>query len=90
MSPTTKSEADSLIANVSVAVCPKVKLVLLLTSAIVGGVVSKGTVFTEMVTMLFASEPSTLKFPAASENLLFTTLTTPLVVLLGLGVKIAE
>jgi hypothetical protein len=41
------------------------------------------------VTVLFASEPSTLKLPAASENLLLGTLTKPFVVLLAFGVNVA-
>ena len=90
MSPTTKSEADSLIAKVNVAVCPIVRLDRLLVMAIVGGVVSAGTVLTVIETVLFASDPSTLKLPAASENFLLPTLTTPGVVLLAVGVKVAE
>ena len=43
---------------------------------------------TVMIKELFASEPSTLKLPAASENLLLATLTTPLVVLLAFGVNV--
>ena len=38
---------------------------------------------TEKVPVLFASDPSTLKFPVASENLLLATLTTLGVVLLA-------
>jgi hypothetical protein len=55
----------------------------------VGGVGPTGTVLTVSVTVLFASAPSTLKFPAASENLLLATLTT-LCVLSAVGVKFAE
>ena len=76
--------ATSLSTNVSVAVWPAPTLVLLLVTAIVGGTVS-----TVIVTVLFASAPSTLKFPATSENLLFATLTTPLAVLPGVRVKVA-
>ena len=54
----------------------------------VGGVVS-GTVLTDIVTVLLGSAPSALTFPAASENLLLATWTTPLAVLLKFGVKIA-
>ena len=57
--------------------------------AIVGGMVSAGTVLIANVTVLFESEPSTLKLPAASENLVLPTLTTPLAVLLAAGVKVA-
>ena len=89
MSPTTKSETDSLIAKISVAVWPIVKVERLLAMAIVGGTVSAGTVLTANVTVLFASDPSTLKLPAASENLPFATLTMPLAVLLAVGVKVA-
>ena len=46
-------------------------------------------VFTNIVTMLLASDPSMLKLPTASENLLLPTLTTPGIVLLAVGVKVA-
>ncbi len=45
--------------------------------------------FTVMVTVLLASAPSALKLPAASENLVLATDTTPLVIELVLGVKMA-
>ena len=89
ISPTTKSETDSLIVNVSVADPPILKLERLLYVAIVGGVVSAGTVLTVIETVLFASDPSTLKLPAASENLLLATLTTPDTLLLAAGVNVA-
>ena len=50
---------------------------------------STGVVLTTIVTVLFESDPSILKLPAASENLLLETLITPLVVLLVLGVNVA-
>jgi hypothetical protein len=46
-------------------------------------------VLTVIVTVLFASEPSIFELPAASENLLLETLTTPLDVLFAVGVKMA-
>ena len=48
------------------------------------------TVSTVKVTVLFASAPSTLKFPAASENLLLATEMTAFDVLFVLGVNVAE
>jgi hypothetical protein len=65
-------------------------VVLSLETETVGGVISPTRVSTVIVTELFASEPSTLKFPDASENLLLDTLTTPGVVLLAVGVNVAE
>jgi hypothetical protein len=47
-----------------------------------------GTVLTVIVTVLLTSDPSTLKFPAASENLLLPTLKTPLEVLFAAGVNV--
>ena len=47
------------------------------------------TVLTLIVTVLLASLPSALKLPAASENLLLATLIDAVVVLLGVGVKVA-
>ena len=55
--------------------------------AMVGAVVSAGTVFTVMVTVLLVSDPSELTLPAASENTPFATRTTPGVVLLAVGVN---
>ena len=76
------------------------KLAVLKTSAVSSSVVSvedaavglalgPTTVLTDIETVLFASDPSMLKFPAASENLMLPTLTTPGVVLLAVGVKVA-
>ena len=84
MSLITKSVTVSLRANVSVAAWPARRLPLSLVTAIVGRIVS-----TVIVTVLFASAPSTLNLPAPSENLLLATLTTPWVVLLAVGVKVA-
>ena len=44
----------------------------------------------ERVTELLASEPSRLLLPAASENCELATEITPSVVLLSVGVKVAE
>ena len=52
--------------------------------AIVGLIVS-----IESVNVLFASLPSALVFPAASENLLLATLITPSVLLSSVGVNVA-
>ena len=46
-------------------------------------------VLTKIVTVLSASDPSILKVPEASENLLLVTLITPLDVLLVFGVNVA-
>ena len=80
-----KSVDDSLKVNEIVAVSPAFTDDLLLVIAIVGTTVS-----TVIVTVLFASVPSVLKFPAASLNVLLATDTTPLAVLLVVGVKVAE
>lgn len=47
-----------------------------------------GTVLTVIVTVLSTSDPSMLKFPAASENLLLATFKTPFEVLFGVGVNV--
>jgi len=47
-----------------------------------------GTVLTVIVTVLSTSDPSMLKFPAASENVLLATLKTPFEVLFGVGVNV--
>ena len=47
------------------------------------------TVSTERVKVLFASLPSALVLPAASENFVDATLITPLVVLSSVGVNVA-
>ena len=85
MSANAKSVTDSLIVNVRPAVSPALTLVLSTPNAIVGR-----TVLTVIVWVLSASAPSTFKLPAASENLLLATLTTPLVVLSAVGVKTTE
>ena len=87
-SEATKLVDASLRVKVSDAVSPAAKLVLLLDTAMVGGIVSTN-MFTDMVTVLLASEPSTLALPAASVNTPLATLTTPLAVLFGKGVKVA-
>ena len=46
-------------------------------------------VLTLKLTELFASEPSSLLLPAESENFVLATETTPLVVLLSIGMKVA-
>ena len=86
-SPTTKLEDDSLNMKVMMAVCEAVRLVELEVTAIVGAIVSAGTVLTVMVTVLLVSEPSALTLPAASEKTPFAMLITPLVVLLAVGVN---
>ena len=72
-----------------VAVSPTVSELSLVTIPMVGAVVSEGTVFTLIVTLLLLSNPSVLKLLAASLNLLLATLTTPLEVLLDVGVNVA-
>ena len=86
-SPTTKLEDDSLKVNVMMAVCEAVRLVALEVTTMVGAVVSATTVLTNMVTVLLVSVPSALTLPAASEKTLLATRTTPLVVLLAVGVN---
>ena len=79
-----KSVEDSLSVNVTTVLSPRLSVVLLAATAIVGRTVS-----TAIVTVLFALAPSLLKLPASSENVLLATLTTPLAVLLAVGVKVA-
>ena len=86
-SPTTKLDDDSLKVNVMLAVCEADRLVALDETAMVGAIVSAGTVLTVMVTVLLVSEPSALTLPAASEKTPFAILITPLVVLLAVGVN---
>ena len=86
-SPTAKLDDDSLKVNVMVAVCEADRLEALEVTAMVGGVVSAGTVLTVMVTVLLESDPSALTLPAASEKTPFAILITPLVVLLAVGVN---
>ncbi len=50
---------------------------------------TEGALITVMETVLFVSAPSALKLPAASVNLVLVTETTPLVVEVILGVKVA-
>ena len=71
--------------NVSVAVSPAFKEETSELMATVGRTVS-----TVRVTMLFESEPSVLVLPTESENLDDATEITALVVLLAMGVKVAE
>ena len=84
-----KLAEDSLRVKVRFAVPPVVKVDESLETAMVGGVVSAGTVFTVIVTVLLVSDPSALTLPAASAKTPLATLTTPLVVLLAVGVKVA-
>ena len=71
--------------NVSVAVSPAFKEETSELMATVGRTVS-----TVRLTMLFESEPSVLLLPAESENLDEVIEITALVVLLAVGVKVAE
>ncbi len=80
----SKSVAASDRVNVIVAVSLALRLVLSLVTAIVGRAVS-----TVMETVLLASAPSVLALPPSSVNLVLATDTTPLVVELVLGVKVA-
>ena len=79
-----KSVEGSLNMNVSTAVSPALRLVLLLPTITVGRRVS-----TFIVTVLFVSAPSSLKLPAALENTLLPTLITPFAVLSAVGVNVA-
>ena len=79
-SDSTKLEDDSVRVNVSVAVLPTLSEVLLVVMAISGRTVS-----TVKVLVLL----SALALPPASVNALLATLTTPAVVLLASGVKVA-
>ena len=83
-SPATKSVAVSESVKVMVAVSPAFSAVALLETTMVGRTVS-----TVKVAVLSASAPSLLRLPAASVNLSFATLTTPLVVLASVGVNTA-
>ena len=89
-SPAPKLVEVSLSVNARFAVWPVSSAALSLEIEIFGGVISPVQVSTAMMTELFASEPSTLKLPDKSENLLLATLTTPLVFLLAVGVNVAE
>ena len=59
------------------------------SSTTVGLVTPSAVVSTVMVTVLFVSDPSALSLPAASENLVLSTNTTPFVVEEAVGVKVA-
>ena len=59
------------------------------SSTSVGLVTLSAVVSTVMVTVLFASDPSALSLPAASENFVLSTNTTPFVVEFAVGVKVA-
>ena len=79
-----KSVLDSLNVMLMVAVAPILSSVLLGISSASGSSVSTLNVF-----VLLPSEPSVFWLPAALVNLLLATLTTPLAVLLAVGVKVA-
>jgi hypothetical protein len=55
---------------------------MIVTAVATGAVLTADAALTSIVNVLFASDPSTLTFPAASENLLLATLTVKLGVLL--------
>ena len=82
-----KLDETSLSAKVMVAELPAVSPDALLETAMVGGVVSAGTVLTVIVTVLLVSEPSALALPAASVKTPLATRTTPFVVLFAVGVN---
>ena len=84
ISEAVKVVEASLSVKVKVAESPVMRLVLLVLKEIVGTTVS-----TEKMTELLASEPSALAFPMALVKTPVATLTTPLVVLLAVGVKVA-
>ena len=86
-SDTVKLLVASLTTKVSVAEPPAARLDLSLLTVTVGAVLSAGAVLTAMVTVLLLSDPSALRLPAASENTPLATRTTPLVVLLAVGVN---
>ena len=82
-SSTVKSVEASDKVKVMVAVSPTPSSALLVVIATVGGVVS-------LVSTVMETEPAlVLALPAASVNLLASTETTPSVVLLAVGVKVA-
>ena len=84
MSRAVKVVEASLSVKVKVAESPDMRLVLLVLKEIVGTTVS-----TAKMTELLASEPSALAFPMALVKTPVATLTTPLVVLLAVGVNVA-
>ena len=79
-----KSVAVSLKVNARLAVSPAFRADCADVMAMVGNTVS-----TVNVLVLLASDPSLLLLPAASLKVPLATLTTPLVVLLAVGVKVA-
>ena len=82
-SSTVKSVEASDKVKVMVAVSPTPSSSLFVVIATVGGVVS-------LVSTVMETEPAlVLALPAASVNLLASTETTPSVVLLAVGVKVA-
>ena len=82
-SSTVKSVEASDKVKVMVAVSPTPSSALFVVIATVGGVVS-------LVSTVMETEPAlVLALPAASVNLLASTETTPSVVLLAVGVKVA-
>ena len=84
MSPMLKSVLGLLSWKVRLAVSPALSVVLLLLTMMVGVTVSLVS-----ETVLLASAPSVLKLPAASLNLVEATLMVPLVLVPGVGVKVA-
>ena len=84
-SSTVKSVDDSESVNVSVAVSPALREEVSEVRAMVGLTVSM-----VRVSELLESEPSALELPAESENVELATEITPSVVLLLVGVKVAE
>ena len=79
-----KSVTAWLSVNVNPAVSPALTLVLSIVRLILGL-----TVLIEKAWRLFKSDPSVLKLPATSENLLLAILTSPFVVLSSFGVNMA-
>ena len=84
ISEAVKVVEASLSVKVKVAESPVIRFVLFELKEIVGATVS-----TTKASVLLASAPSELRFPAASEKTPLATLTTPVVVLLTVGVKSA-
>ena len=77
-------DAVLVVVSVKVAVEPSSTELLAADTAMVGVRVS-----TARVTVLLVSDPSALALPAASVNTPLATLTTALVVLLAVGVRVA-
>ena len=84
-SETEKVVEASLSRKIKVVDSPAIRLDLLVLRAIVGRAVS-----TTKLIALLVSAPSALALPAESVKTPLATLTTPLAVLLGAGVKVAE